>query len=253
MSWEYYKRITLVIHVDYSYLDDTILYQVNTWDGPVSLAIVLSAINLKEAFFATKEKGNHESAGFVCNLPNSKCIYHRIPIKVLRYAAITKEKLSVHLIYRWPVGCEKTNLEPDVPLPSVALYPANVARNVARMVIFISQIIAILFQLSRSKYLLIADYAHIFSINFESQMLKLAEDVLERDPKTVLVFRIFEAKANASSVPRDRRTLYESYKKGEAIVFHGRYNPGAHTIPNLDGWFKRNITYDQPALSFTLP
>uniref|UniRef100_A0A9J2Q684 Glycosyltransferase family 92 protein n=1 Tax=Ascaris lumbricoides TaxID=6252 RepID=A0A9J2Q684_ASCLU len=215
LSLNYYKRITLVLHADHKFLDETIFYQVDAWDGPISFAVVIPSTNLNKTLFATIEK-------------------------VRQLVADAKGKLSVHIVYRWPANCEEVFPEHGWRVLSSALYPANTARNIARM-------------LSRTKYLLIADYAHIFSLNFERQMLKLAEEILDVDSKTVLVFRIFEANTTASSVPRDKHTLYEAYKKGEVIEFHGFYSPGTHSIPDLEEWFKRNVSYEEPLLSVTLP
>uniref|UniRef100_A0A915BJW9 Glycosyltransferase family 92 protein n=1 Tax=Parascaris univalens TaxID=6257 RepID=A0A915BJW9_PARUN len=214
LGLNYYKRITLVLHADQKYLDKTISYQVDSWDGPVSLAVVIPSVSINKSIPATIEK----ITGLVTDV---------------------KGKLSVHIVYRWPMNCKEVSLENGWHVLSSALYPANTARNIARM-------------LSRTKYLLIADYSHIFSLNFERQMSKLAEEVLHVNSKTVLVFRIFEANTTASRVPRDKHTLYEAYKKGEAVEFHALYSPGAHSIPGLEEWFRRNTSYDKPSLSFTL-
>lgn len=48
-----------------------------------------------------------------------------------------------------------------------------------------------------TKYILSADFDHLFSRNFERKMLHLAGTVLTRRPRTALVYRIFEVDERA--------------------------------------------------------
>lgn len=64
-------------------------------------------------------------------------------------------------------------------LETLPQYPANIARNIGRY-------------FTNSKYIIIADLDHYFSKNFEVTVRKLAEDVIKKSPKTLLVYRIFE-------------------------------------------------------------
>lgn len=46
--------------------------------------------------------------------------------------------------------------------------------------------------MATTKYILLADYEFIFSKHFEQQMITVAEIETKKNPKTALVFRIFE-------------------------------------------------------------
>ncbi|VDK51108.1 unnamed protein product [Anisakis simplex] len=146
------------------------------------------------------------------------------------FAPLIDQKLSIHIIYRSYNGCD-VSIRDSVLDAERKLYPANVARNVARL-------------LSWTKYILIADYEYVFSEGFEAQMLKECANVLNRHPKTALVFRIFEAKGSIKDMPRRKERLYEMFKKGDAVEFHARYAAGAHSIPGLQEWFQKNDTHE---------
>uniref|UniRef100_A0A915BIS1 Glycosyltransferase family 92 protein n=1 Tax=Parascaris univalens TaxID=6257 RepID=A0A915BIS1_PARUN len=205
-----YERITLVIHISSDYLDERLIAQANAWDGPISLSIVVPPNNFTTAINEAKAK-------------------------IFDYAPFIETKLSAHFIYRNIDGCTGKSTATDQQFDR--LYPINVARNVARL-------------LSWTKYILIADYEYIFSEGFEARMLDLATTILDENPKTALVFRIFEANGTINEMPRTKRTLYDAYKRGDAIEFHDKYVNGAHSIPGLKDWFERNVT--NPSLSTTL-
>ncbi|KHN74334.1 N-acetyllactosaminide beta-1,3-N-acetylglucosaminyltransferase [Toxocara canis] len=109
------------------------------------------------------------------------------------------------------------------------------------------------FQLSSTKYILIADYEYIFSEDFEARMLRIARNLLEERPKTALVFRIFEAKGTIDEMPRSKDDLYAAYRRGDAVEFHSKYAKGAHSIPGLKEWFERNCSHEQSAPDTVLP
>ncbi|CAJ0578471.1 unnamed protein product, partial [Mesorhabditis spiculigera] len=100
-------------------------------------------------------------------------------------------------------------------------------RNIARM-------------FSETKFILIADYEHMFSDGFEQGVRKVAETVLSADPKQLLVYRIFEVNENATSAPQNRTVLSEMLNRKEAIVFHSAYYSGAHAIAGLNEWLVEN-------------
>ncbi|EPB74459.1 hypothetical protein ANCCEY_06469 [Ancylostoma ceylanicum] len=105
--------------------------------------------------------------------------------------------------------CEKL----EVTLEQVALYPANLARNVARM-------------FSATKYIIITDYEHLFNEGFEATVRTVADTRLAEKPQTMLVYRIFEIDEKVTVMPRDKAELEKLYDSGSAVVFHSKYYPG---------------------------
>uniref|UniRef100_A0A914YLN4 Uncharacterized protein n=1 Tax=Panagrolaimus superbus TaxID=310955 RepID=A0A914YLN4_9BILA len=77
---------------------------------------------------------------------------------------------------------------------------------------------------------------HFFSKDFESKMLGLAKTTLDKDPKTVLVYRIFEVSNKAKKMPETKKDLQKLLRQNKAQEFHKFY--GAHSIPKLQEWFK---------------
>lgn len=122
----------------------------------------------------------------------------------------------------------------------MAAYPINEARNLARNVSPSAARrygkVNIIFQLSTSNYIVIADMDHLFSKNFEAKMLSLAKRQLTKNPKTVLVYRIFEVHESVKDFPKTKKDLYRLFNESKAQEFHKYY--GAHNIPRLNPWFE---------------
>ncbi|MFH4978224.1 hypothetical protein AB6A40_004933 [Gnathostoma spinigerum] len=173
-------------------------FQVDSWDGTVSVALFISSYDILGKIERLKRK------------------FSTMPSNIL-------EKLSVHVVFYSNETCR---------LQSVAylndttdrLYPANVVRNIARMYV-------------HSKYILPTDYEFVFSKDFEGKMRALADRELTRNPKMVLVSRTFEVSDTVKRLPRVKDPLYSLYRAGQAVEFHARYYPGAHKISGIDGWF----------------
>uniref|UniRef100_A0A0R3RLP7 Glyco_transf_64 domain-containing protein n=1 Tax=Elaeophora elaphi TaxID=1147741 RepID=A0A0R3RLP7_9BILA len=149
-----FERITLVVHISYDYLNDNILEQLESWDGPVTFMVTIPSAQVYKRIRKIKETLSH------------------FPSYVLH-------KLSVHVLFWSTHGCNKVAIGELNEISSDWKYPANVARNVARMFV-------------RSKYVLISDSEFVFPEGFESRMCALARNQLTRNPKTALVVRIFE-------------------------------------------------------------
>ncbi|KAI6233840.1 N-acetyllactosaminide beta-1,3-N-acetylglucosaminyltransferase [Aphelenchoides fujianensis] len=224
-----YERITLILHISNDRLDDRILTHVKNWDGPVSLSV------------AFPEQTTYNSTAL-------KCAVDSLLELQAKHLEI-RQKLSVHFLARNVSECsdfvlttghalgsvperqvsveeckpKKENLSADQLAEKFVQYPVNKARNVAR-------------KFATTKYILSADMDHLFSENFESRMISLAERTLDKDPKTVLVYRIFEVSKNAPRLPRTKEDLLELYIDGTAEEFHKYY--GAHSIPRLYQWFR---------------
>lgn len=69
-----------------------------------------------------------------------------------------------------------------------------------------------------TKYILSADMDHHFSEGFEEKMLELAENHLEKDSRTVLVYRIFEVSKKAKSLPKTKEDLLKLYIEGKSFL-----------------------------------
>ncbi|VDM93139.1 unnamed protein product, partial [Onchocerca ochengi] len=175
--------------------------QLESWDGPITLMITIPSAHVYKKVRKIKE--------------TLSCF----PSHVLH-------RLSAHVLFRSKNGCNQDVIDKLNETNNDWRYPANVARNVARM-------------FARSKYVLISDSQFVFPEGFESRMCALARNYLTRYPKTALVVRIFEVNDTIKEMPRNKAELRELFFKGLAVEFHARYNMEAHTIPHLDQWFNK--------------
>ena len=101
-------------------------------------------------------------------------------------------------------------------------YPINKARNLGR-------------QFATTKFILVADLGHYFSLNFERKIRALANLRLYGNPKTALVYRIFETKANVTQ-PKTKEDLRKLMKTNGAFEFHHEISKD-HAIQRLHEWF----------------
>lgn len=215
-----FDRITQIVHVSADVLDKRIIEQVENWDGPVSMSVVLRSV-----------------AQYHCTA--------RFLKKIRRLSADVERHLRAHLVFpkTLTTNCSAPFIPPSLSsasecekhqVPSVeqiALYPANIARNIARI-------------FSASKYIVIADYEHFFSKGFEKTVRAVAHSRLAEKPRTMLVYRIFEVDERVKELPQNKTDLYELYQSGAAVVFHSLYYPGAHDIGGLSEWFRKNESVD---------
>ncbi|VDM36740.1 unnamed protein product [Toxocara canis] len=230
---EVFERITLVVHVSANYLDNRIAEQVDAWEGPVTLSIVVPSVDV----YANIHKIQHKAC--LVNLfselsnPKETMMLLQLPKAVL-------DKLSAHIVFRSKKGCAMEVIASLNDQTTVGIYPVNVARNTARLLV-------------RSKYILLGDYEFIFSRGFESRMRNLANDELIRNPKTALVFRIFEVNDTVQRLPRDKADLRKLFFQGMAVEFHAKFTSAAHKIPRLIDWFNHPVDKSKASLSNVLP
>uniref|UniRef100_A0A0M3HYE3 Beta-1,4-glucuronyltransferase 1 n=1 Tax=Ascaris lumbricoides TaxID=6252 RepID=A0A0M3HYE3_ASCLU len=214
-SMEIFDRITLVVHISADLLDHRIIEQVDAWEGPVTLSVVIPSV------------------GVLSNI-------HKIQHKLSQLPKSVLQKLSAHLLFRSKNGCTTDAVTSLNEEDTIGKYPVNVARNVARMLV-------------RSKYILLGDYEFIFSKGFESRMRKLANDELTKNPKTALVFRIFEVNDTIQRLPRDKATLRKLFFDGMVVEFHAKFTHNAHKIPRLIDWFNHPVDNSKASLNTILP
>ncbi|KAE9547270.1 hypothetical protein FO519_009519 [Halicephalobus sp. NKZ332] len=209
--------VTLVLHMSFNRLDSSINKQFSTWTGPISLAVV-----------------------FPFEFPDPKEVL--CAVKFLREFrkndSNALQKLSVHFLFQNQecsgstideesvnnVNCEEPEeqITDVMKIRQMASYPVNEARNLAR-------------NLSLTNYIVIADMDQLFSKNFETKMISLAQKKLIQDPKTVLVYRIFEIADDVEKFPETKDDLLSLFTEDKAQEFHKYY--GAHSIPELQQWF----------------
>uniref|UniRef100_A0AC34GUQ8 Uncharacterized protein n=1 Tax=Panagrolaimus sp. ES5 TaxID=591445 RepID=A0AC34GUQ8_9BILA len=213
-------RITLILHASSDRIDERIIEHVENWNAPVSLAI---------AFY---DKDTIQNIGCIASLLRD----------LKNQSSKVDEFLSVHFLIDIPKTIDCTVLalkavEPcyDSMLPTkdanltafeistkLIKYPINKARNLGR-------------KYALTKYILVADLGHYFSANFEAKMRTLANFILEKHPKTALVYRLFETKFNATQ-PKTKTDLKNLIESDEAFEFHHTSND--HSIQNLNEWFE---------------
>ncbi|RCN51460.1 hypothetical protein ANCCAN_02411 [Ancylostoma caninum] len=147
-------------------LDHRVNEQVVNWNAPMSMTVVLRSIDQ-----------------YGCTVNYLK--------RLQRNSRAVARHLRAHLIFAssWSPNCtvpltsmlsEVAECEkPKATVEQVALYPANLARNVARM-------------FSATKYIIITDYEHLFNEGFETTVRTVADIRLAEKPQSMLVYRIFE-------------------------------------------------------------
>ncbi|GMR43390.1 hypothetical protein PMAYCL1PPCAC_13585 [Pristionchus mayeri] len=122
-------------------------------------------------------------------------------------------------------SCSNEEKKKKKSVEEIAAYPANVGRNIAREVSrgIYSAIITIHDNSSRHNFIRMNEIA-------------VRENITER--KAVLVYRIFEIDESAES-PKNKSDLSSLLSSNKAVVFHDRFYKGAHSIPGLDEWLKK--------------
>lgn len=211
-----FDSIAQILHVSADLLDHRIVEQVANWNGPVSVTVVLRSI---EQF---------------------SCVVEFLR-KIRRETPAVAQHLRAHVVSSssWTSNCSlpssPSTLEceehEEATIEQIASYPANLARNVARI-------------FSPSKYIIVTDYEHLFSEGFERRVREVASKRLAEKPQTMLVYRIFEIDEKIKELPRNKTELYRLFRESNAVVFHSQYYPGAHDIEGLSEWFEKNQTAD---------
>ncbi|KIH51370.1 hypothetical protein ANCDUO_18545, partial [Ancylostoma duodenale] len=210
-----FDRIGQILHVSADMLDHRINEQVVNWNAPVSMTVVLRSIDQYGC-----------TVNYLRRLKrNSRAVAQHLRAHVIFARSWSQNCTVPHTSMRSDAAeCEK----PEVTLEQVALYPANLARNVARM-------------FSATKYIIITDYEHLFNEGFETTVRMVADTRLAEKPQTMLVYRIFEIDEKVTVMPRDKAELEKLYDSGNAVVFHSKYYPGKELT-----LFKRTvIKYDR--------
>ncbi|KAL6726620.1 hypothetical protein Aduo_008573 [Ancylostoma duodenale] len=161
-----FDRIGQILHVSADMLDHRINEQVVNWNAPVSMTVVLRSIDQYGC-----------TVNYLRRLKrNSRAVAQHLRAHVIFARSWSQNCTVPHTSMRSDAAeCEK----PEVTLEQVALYPANLARNVARM-------------FSATKYIIITDYEHLFNEGFETTVRMVADTRLAEKPQTMLVYRIFE-------------------------------------------------------------
>ncbi|PAV58032.1 hypothetical protein WR25_18801 isoform A [Diploscapter pachys] len=213
-----FERITQALHVSADILDERIIEQVSNWNAPVSLTVVLRNI--------------HQ---YLCTVKFLTLIREKHPIIATYLRAHILLPASNDQDCSWvsetaPSFEGEERCLPYTPsIEERAVYPANVARNIARL-------------FSTTRFVVITDYEHLFNEGFEEKVSKIASVQFTRNPKSLLVYRIFEIDDTVNEIPKDKLELHDMMQEGKAVVFHARYYKGAHEIPNLEEWLNKTTS-----------
>uniref|UniRef100_A0A0K0FYH0 N-acetyllactosaminide beta-1,3-N-acetylglucosaminyltransferase n=1 Tax=Strongyloides venezuelensis TaxID=75913 RepID=A0A0K0FYH0_STRVS len=231
------ERITLILHCSHDYFSSNFSKHLQNWDGPISLGIFLHTNKVHS--------------------PETLCTYC-----TLKRISNIEDKSQIHFIYRaTPFAdgnldskineylslvdcndekflesvCISKNFTENQRIKNMINYPVNVVRNIAR-------------KMSVTKYILLADFDHMFSKNFETKMVKVAKKELKKDQNSVLVYRIFEVDENVTNLPENKTSLFTLMSNKKANIFHSYY-PMGHTIPGLYEWINTKDS-DEPSVQF---
>uniref|UniRef100_A0A0K0E3L6 N-acetyllactosaminide beta-1,3-N-acetylglucosaminyltransferase n=1 Tax=Strongyloides stercoralis TaxID=6248 RepID=A0A0K0E3L6_STRER len=231
------ERISLILHCSHDYFSSNFSKHLENWDGPISLGI----------FLHTNKVHSFETLCTYCSL---------------KKIAKIEEKAQIHFIYRANpfidgnmdtnindyfslINCNDTNFLTSIcisknktenqKIKNMINYPVNVVRNIAR-------------KMSLTKYILLADFDHMFSKNFEAKMVKVANKELKNNENSVLVYRIFEVDESVTNLPENKTSLFSLMSKKKANIFHSYY-PSGHSIPGLYEWINTKDS-NNPTIQF---
>uniref|UniRef100_A0A0N4Z5L4 N-acetyllactosaminide beta-1,3-N-acetylglucosaminyltransferase n=1 Tax=Parastrongyloides trichosuri TaxID=131310 RepID=A0A0N4Z5L4_PARTI len=230
-------RITLILHCSQDYFSSNFSKHLNNWDGPISLGI----------FIHSDKVHSLETICTYCSLKNISNIGEKSQVHfIYKSTSFISGNLDSNINeYLSTIDCEDKKLLNDGCLPKnytesqkikkMINYPVNVVRNIARI-------------MSTTKYILIADFDHMFSKDFESKMIKIANKELKKDSKNVLVYRIFEVQEDVVELPKNKTSLFTLMSQKKANIFHSYY-PLGHTIPGLYEWINTKDS-DNPTIQF---
>uniref|UniRef100_A0A0N4Z763 Beta-1,4-glucuronyltransferase 1 n=1 Tax=Parastrongyloides trichosuri TaxID=131310 RepID=A0A0N4Z763_PARTI len=244
-------RITLVLHstMDYiTYLEK----QVDVWEGPISVALVIPKPNRTKCIHNKKNK---------CSSYDKK---NMEIFSVLNYfkKLFNTVKISLHLIYDidkykdcppMVIIEEKISINGDSlmnlyrkRLESIKklsigfdIYPINIARNIGRLG-------------KLTRLFLSGDIENYSSNNYETKVSKLATKyLLEQKRKVVLVHRRFEYEYGYDR-PTTKEELKKLYNMKKAGVFHAKFYLNAHFIIGIKDWLKTPENVDKVSIFRTL-
>ena len=204
--------------------------QIENWNGPVSLAVAFDLRFFDEDL-----------------LP----CYYKFFEKLKRSSTKAEKYLSVHyLIQNEKDRCEKLNdtvvsgfkkectnffqklykmrgklqfLSQSERIKKMTSYEINASRNFAKI-------------LARTKFIIIGDLDHLFSSKFEEKMRNFTKDHFEENPKSLLVYRIFEIQRDSKD-PKDKSELRSLLSSDKAREFHVK-NRNQSVIERLDEWLQ---------------
>ncbi|CEF68806.1 N-acetyllactosaminide beta-1,3-N-acetylglucosaminyltransferase [Strongyloides ratti] len=231
------ERITLVLHCSHDYFSTNFSKQLENWDGPISLGI----------FLHTNKIHSFETLCTYCNLKKIPNIEDKSQIHfIYRATSFLDGNMDTNINdYFSLINCNDTKFLESIchskkqtenqKIKNMINYPVNVVRNIARKMTF-------------TKYILLADFDHMFSKNFEAKMVKVANKELKKDENSVLVYRIFEVDENVTNLPENKTSLFSLMSKKKANIFHSYY-PMGHAIPGLYEWINTKDS-DNPTIQF---
>ncbi|KAI6177814.1 Cleavage and polyadenylation specificity factor subunit 4 [Aphelenchoides bicaudatus] len=208
---------------------DVTCYKLKTWDGLISLALIIPFDEKPD------QKEDHKFAiqHIMETLERLKAIKQmnkRVWLQVLFYSPLNE---CPKLEYSKPITGFADDLEyADWMLndmkrlcASQKIYPINVVRNVARLGL-------------QTPLFVSTDIENLFSEGYAHRAQKLANQLLLKENKnTVLVHRRFESDWSEPT-PRLVKNLKALIERKKAFVFHQLVFPVGHAIPHLNEWLK---------------
>uniref|UniRef100_A0AC35TMS3 N-acetyllactosaminide beta-1,3-N-acetylglucosaminyltransferase n=1 Tax=Rhabditophanes sp. KR3021 TaxID=114890 RepID=A0AC35TMS3_9BILA len=218
-------RISLILHCSNDYINSGFSKHVQNWKGPISLGIYIRttriASNPTICTYCTLKK--------VANLTQNTFVHF---IYAVNANSSIKPTGPFFTTFLSSINCENEEIVKKSCTKQVFTitekarrtteYPINVVRNIARI-------------LSKTDYIIIADFDHMFSENFEQKLLPLAKIHLTNDSRKALTYRIFEVDESVEIMPKNKSTLFSLMAKKKANIFHSYY-PEGHTISRLQEW-----------------
>ncbi|KAE9550518.1 hypothetical protein FO519_006269 [Halicephalobus sp. NKZ332] len=223
-------RITLVLHASADRIDDSIVRQIDNWNGPVSLAVafdfnftgeeILSCYFKKFEEFkrSSKKTERYLSVHYLIQNEGGRC-------KELKKIVVAGFKEDCQGFFQKFQHMKKKIqfLSFYEKIKKMTSYEVNASRNLAKNSV-------------KTDFAVVADLDHIFSVNFEERIRNFALDYLVKNPRTLLVYRIFEIQRNSED-PKDKAELETLLSSGKAREFHVA-NKNESLIEKLDEWLQ---------------